>query len=174
MKLYTLNKEAKCYMNNNANIKWRWKDVIKSNNLSKRAKHFGLVLVDYCNSKTGLCCPSYSAIKADWGISKDTSIRALKDLQHVGLIEVEKKYQGQHHYNSYIFKIPNLEYLEAYLSGSHNGYRESHCAETGSLNVDHNISTNYEKELFNEDFINTEKTNNKFYVANPDDEDEFE
>lgn len=71
-----------------------------------------VVLCSYTNSKTDLCYPSVKTMSEKSGLSVRQTVRAIKKLVDIGLIEIVKKGGGRGRKNMYRVIVPGLKEKE--------------------------------------------------------------
>ncbi|AWN43485.1 helix-turn-helix domain-containing protein [Methylobacterium durans] len=75
--------------------------IIASPDLSASAKVVAARLLDFFNSQTGRCCPSYQALADGTGLKRRAIIYAIQELEQAGWIAVERVKGGAAAANRY-------------------------------------------------------------------------
>ena len=65
-----------------------WGRLVRASRLSAAAKVVGWAIAERVNRSTGEAFPGIATIKSDAGLSRDTVVRAIKELQQAGLLAV--------------------------------------------------------------------------------------
>lgn len=84
-----------------------------------------LILANYASNKDGDCYPSLGTLADDTGLSKDSVIRAIKELEDAGLLSVNRRQvEGVNLPNSYRLNLAtSSQKLQGVVAGSGEGSR---------------------------------------------------